>query len=248
MKKLLAFVLCFWSLTAASADLADTVAAVKRSVVGVGVHAGDGTSPRLLGNGFVSGGNHVVTTAGVVGARAGAGDLAVFVPAGGSRAQVRPVRVVSRDAEHDLALLRFEGPPLPSLRLGRSGDVREGELLAYTGLPNAGVVGLTAVTHRGIVSAISPNVVLPVSGRLVNLDVLEKLTRPYPVFQLDMSAFPGNSGSPLYEPDSGRVVGVINSPFVKATKELSIPGSSAISYAVPVDHVRRLLHASGVAY
>jgi S1-C subfamily serine protease len=104
------------------------------------------------------------------------------------------------------------------------------------------------VTHRGIVSAISPNVVPPISAKLVDRDILEKLARPYTVFQLDLSAFPGNDGSPLYEPATGRVVGIINSPFVKATKELSVPGASAISYAIPVDHIRALMDRAGLGY
>ena len=35
-------------------------------------------------------------------------------------------------------------------------------------------------------------------------------TSPYPVIQLDGTAYPGNSGSPLYDPDSGEVIGIIN--------------------------------------
>lgn len=253
MRYLLLLCLGLWQTLALGAGLADTVASLKRSVVGVGIIQGGGAAqPTLRGNAFVvAGGNHAVTTAGVVPARLGQGKgeaLAVFVAAGGMKAQGRPARVILRDADHDLCLLRFDGPALPSLRIGRSGDVREGELHAYTGFPTAGALGLHAVTHRGIVSAIGPNVVPPVSGKLVNLDVLEKLARPYAVFQLDAAAFPGNDGSPLYEPETGRVVGIVNSTFVKATKEMSIPGASAISYAIPVDHVRRLLDRAGLGY
>jgi S1-C subfamily serine protease len=171
-----------------------------------------------------------------------------LIPSGGTQVQGRPTRRVACDEEHGLCLLRFEGPSLPSLRIGRSADVREGEVHAYTGYPTAGVLGLYAVTRRGIVAAISPNVVPPLSSKLLNRDVLEKLVRPYPVFQLDMAAFPGNDGSPLYEPDTGRVVGVVNSDFVKVTKEVSLSGNSAISYAIPVDHVRRLLDQNRLPY
>jgi S1-C subfamily serine protease len=250
---LLALSLMLSQTLATGADLADTVASVKRSVVAVGLRPSKGTSaPVLRGNGFVvAGGNHVVTAARVVpgGSRTGDnGGLAVFVPAGGRHAEGWPAREVMCDTEHDLCLLRFDGPALPALRMGRSADVREGEVHAYTGFPTAGAIGLHAVTHRGIVSAVSPNVVPPVSAKLVDRDILEKLARPYPVFQLDVSAFPGNEGSPLYEPATGRVVGIINSPFVKATKELSMPGASAISYAIPVDHIRALLDRAGLGY
>ena len=253
MRAWLVLFLALWLTGVPAAELADTVAAVKRSLVGVGLHPGSGESPAMRGNGFVTGGgNHVVTAAGAVpgGASKGrGGSLAVFLPtAGGSRAQVRPAREIARDENHDLCLLRFEGPALPALRLGRSADVREGEVHAYSGFPTAGALGLYAVTHRGIVSAISPNVVPPASARHLTRDLMNKLTRPYPVFQLDLASFPGNEGSPLYEPDTGRVVGMVNSPFVKATKELAIPGASGISYAVPVDPIRRLLERAGVGY
>jgi S1-C subfamily serine protease len=252
MRAPLVLCLALWIGSPWAAELADSVANVKRSLVGVALQAKAGKTPSLRGNGFVVGsGNHAVTTARVVpsGSTKGrGGSLVVLVPAGGSRAQVRPARVLMRDEEHDLCLLKFNGPALPALRLGRTADVREGERHAYTGYPTAGVMGFYTVTHRGIVSAISPNVVPPVSAKHLNRDLMKKLTRPYPVFQLDMSSFPGNDGSPLYEPASGRVVGIVNSPFVKATKELSIPGASAISYAVPVDHVKRLLQRAGVGY
>ena len=38
----------------------------------------------------------------------------------------------------------------------------------------------------------------------------------FDVYQLDATAYPGNSGSPLLDADSGKVLGVINSVFVKA--------------------------------
>jgi serine protease Do len=53
------------------------------------------------------------------------------------------------------------------------------------------------------------------------------------VFQLDGTAFPGNSGSPLYDPADGEVVGVLNMVFVKSTKEAALAQPSGISYAIP---------------
>jgi S1-C subfamily serine protease len=246
-------VLGVWKADVVGAELADTVAGVKPSVVAVGsLPKGGSGKPVQRGSGFVvADGRHVVTTTGAVSGGSGKGrgeGLAVFLPAGVQRARGRPARVVLEDAEHDISLLRFDGRALPALRIGRSADVREGELLAYTGFPTAGTVGLHTVTHRGIVSAISPNVVPPMSAKAMDRGLLEKLARPYPVFQLDVSAFPGNDGSPLYEPATGRVVGIINSTFVKTSKELSMSRSSAISYAIPVDHVRALLTRAGLGY
>jgi hypothetical protein len=154
--------------------------------------------------------------------------------------------VVKRDIAHDLALVRFEGPPLRALRLGRNADVEEGELHAFTGFPILNALGLHPVTHRGIVSAVSPIIVPLDSGKHIAPETLRKLSLPFDVFQLDAVAYPGNSGSPLYEVDTGRVVGIINSVFVKGTKELALSSPSGISYAIPVDFARRLLDLAGL--
>ena len=254
MKLVLSICVLLLSFGAPAAELPDTIDRVKRSLVAVGTLEGKKReTPRMLGNGFVvAGGSHVVTTTGVVQARRGkkvrSDALMIFVPVAGKGVRAHAARVVRCDQDHGLCLLRFQSSALPSMRLGRDGDVKEGELLAYTGYPTAGASGLYPVTHRGIVSAISPNIVPPVSGKLLGADVLEKLSRPYNIYQLDARAFPGNAGSPLYEPGTGRVVGVMDSAFIKTTKELSVPGASAISYAIPVIYVRRLLDGAGLKY
>ena len=63
----------------------------------------------------------------------------------------------------------------------------------------------------------------------------------FQVFQLDATAYPGNSGSPLYDPASGTVLGVINAVFVKGLKETAISNPSGITYAIPARYVHALL-------
>lgn len=234
-------------------SLPDTVAKVKRGVFGVGVVAmPQKNNPKLLASGFaVSGGTYGITTLSVIEARPGIGSkeaVGVFLPVSDSQAQFRQAAIVSRDKEHDLCLLRFPGPALPALRLGSAADAREGGLYAFTGFPSTGTVGLHAVTHRALIAAISPNILPVASGANLGRDVLRKLNRPYDVFQLDATPFPGDVGSPLYEVSTGRVVGVINSLFVKKTKEMASPNRSGISYAIPVSHVRSLLSRAGLGY
>jgi S1-C subfamily serine protease len=65
------------------------------------------------------------------------------------------------------------------------------------------------------------------------------------VFQLDATAFPGNSGSPLYDPDTGAVVGIINKVFVQETKENLLAKPSGISYAIPIRYALPLLKKAG---
>ena len=55
------------------------------------------------------------------------------------------------------------------------------------------------------------------------------------------TAYPGNSGSPVYHIESGEVVGVINKVFVSQGKESALSAPSGISYAIPVKHVDALL-------
>ena len=54
------------------------------------------------------------------------------------------------------------------------------------------------------------------------------------IFQLDATAYPGNSGSLLYDPETGEVVGVINKVFVKESKEAFLEKPNGITYATPV--------------
>ncbi len=67
------------------------------------------------------------------------------------------------------------------------------------------------------------------------------LRDPYQVFQLDATAYPGNSGSPLLSLSDGAVIGVINKVLVKRTRENVLKDPSNITYAVPARHLRRLL-------
>jgi len=233
------------------ADLPATVAKIKPSIVAVGTFmAVRQQQKRPAGTGFVVGGNHVVTNAHVVPRKLDGGrreTLAVYLPGADNRVLMRKAKLVQEDRDHDLALLRFNGGALPSMRLGSSKGVREGQSAAFTGYPILNALGLYPATHRATIAAISP-VAAPVgSGRELTPNMLKRLSAPFNVFQLDAVAYPGNSGSPLYTIDTGRVIGVINSVYVKKTKETAITAPSGISYAIPVRHVRALLKKAGVA-
>ena len=58
---------------------------------------------------------------------------------------------VALDTNHDLALLRFEGPSLPALKINQTKKVREGEFYAFNGYTIAPVLGLYPVTHQAII-------------------------------------------------------------------------------------------------
>ncbi len=61
------------------------------------------------------------------------------------------------------------------------------------------------------------------------------------IFQLDATAYPGNSGGPMFDAESGDVLGVINMVFVKGTKESALTNPSGISYAIPSIFVQQLM-------
>lgn len=168
--------------------------------------------------------------------------LSVLIPAPGQQPQRREARELAVDDGTDLALLKIDGPPLPALKLGGLEAVREGQRVLFTGFPIGGVLGIFAVTHRGMIAAITPIVIPPPMAAQLDARVMRRLTTgSFPVLQLDATAYPGNSGSPVYDPESGEVLGIINMVFVKGTKEAALTQPSGITYAIPATHLQALL-------
>jgi len=241
--------LVLWAGTphATAADQADTVARLKPSVVVVGTfQATRNPRFRFRGTGFAVGdGTLVATNAHVIPSVLNTEQrevVTVLVRANGHQLRQYEATPVATDLDHDLALLRVKGAPLTALQLGDSERVREGELYLFTGFPIGEVLGAFPVTHRAMVAAIAP-VAIP-TGRAAKLD--PKLMRrlqggAYQIFQLDATAYPGNSGSPLYDARTGAVVGVLNMVFVKGTKESVLEDPSGISYAIPARYLAELL-------
>ncbi len=233
------------SLSPVQAGLPETIALVRPGVVAVGTfQATRRPSAKLMGTGFVIGdGTLVATNAHVVPEVVAVEEmeyLTVFVGRG-RHPQKRRARQVAMDIKHDLAILKIEGPPLPALLLGDSEAVREGESIAFTGFPIGAVLGLYPATHHGLVSTISPIVLPAQSGRQLSVSMIKRLRDPFDIFQLDATAYPGNSGSPMYLPKTGKVVGVLNMVFIKETKESVLEKPSGISYAVPIKYLKVLM-------
>ncbi len=229
---------------AQNSHLADIIEQVKPSVVAVGsYYIKDVPKARFFGTGFVVGdGTKVVTNHHVVARieeEKRLSFLRIFhpaLPAGGVQADA-----VGRDETHDLAVLEMPSRKLPALELGDSGSVREGEKMAFTGYPIGLILGLNPSTHTGIVSAISPIVLPSPTSRAIDGELAGYLRNPYEIFQIDATAFPGNSGSPLYRIRNGEVVGVINKVFVKGKKEHLLKEPTGITYAIPGKHAEDLL-------
>lgn len=232
----------------AVADLVDTVSRIKPSVVAVGTFQRTRAPAfKFLGTGFAVGDGMMIATNAHVVPDALADDqmetLAVAVP-GERQTTVRRVSKLAVDKNHDLAVLRLEGgPPLPSLSIDESSDsVREGQSIALTGFPIGSVLGLSPVTHRGIVAAITPIGIPQLRAQHLNQALIRRLSNdPFRIYQLDATTYPGNSGSPVFDSETGRLIGVINMVFVKSTKENILSDPSGISYAIPVEYLKALL-------
>jgi serine protease Do len=121
-------------------------------------------------------------------------------------------RVLARDTESDLALLKISPPrPLPVMPLGTSRDLEVGETVVAIG--NA--YGYDHTVTVGVVSAI---------GRDVTLN---REVRYRSLIQTDASINPGNSGGPLVNMN-GELIGV--NVAIRA-------GAQGIGFAIPVDNM-----------
>ena len=183
-------------------------------------------------------------------------DFIVAFHRDGDNVSYHHVVKVSEDTEHDVVLLkltsetraeRITSETLPPLTLGDDAKVEEGQSMAFTGFPIGSILGLYPATHQAIVAAITPIVQPMPSGRALDNATISRLRETYIVFQLDAIAYPGNSGSPLYDPETGEVYGIVNSVFVKTTKERILDEPSGIAYAIPIRYAKALLEAADVS-
>jgi S1-C subfamily serine protease len=230
--------------TSALASAPDTIEKVKPSVVGIGTYSKLKTPPAtLLGTGFVVGKNLVATNSHVVPESLTVkGESIVIFKKVGNKTQYQSAKIIARDAKHDLALLSVQNLKLNPLKLSTQ-QVREGEIYLFTGFPIGAVLGLHAATHRGMISSITPVAIPANSAKELTIAQVKQLKRnPYDVYQIDGTAYPGNSGSPAYDSETGGVVAIVNKVLVKSTRESALTDPSAITYAIPVEHLQALIN------
>ena len=242
-------------LTGARAGLPEVVALNKRSVVAVGLFDAL-ASPRFSfrGTGFVvadgeGAGRLLATNAHVVPEETAALQRLVLQIAGnrspsGERVpETRPLTLLAVDRAHDLALLKIAGEPLPALALADT-VAREGQAVAFIGFPIGGLLGFSPVTHRATISSITPIALPPPNARQLDAAAVARLRQgAFDIYQLDGTAYPGNSGGPLFDAETGQVLGIVNMVLVKGSRESVLSQPSGISYAIPVRFLRELLQA-----
>ena len=161
--------------------LADIIEDVTPAVVEIRSPTGSGTGFVFDSSGWIATNQHVVEDAAVV---------AVIFDDG---QQVRG-EVVGRDAYADLAVIQIRATgSVPTLRWGRSGDVRAGDEVMALGFPAEATEGKVSVS-RGIVSS-SGSCPWPLSYEDIEC------------LQTDTAINPGNSGGPLID-RNGYVIGI----------------------------------------
>jgi serine protease Do len=156
--------------------------------------------------------------------------------------QPREAKVIAMDKEHDLALLRISGAPLPTVTFGNSEAARDGQSVAFTGFPIGNALGFYPVTHRGIIASLTPIAIPAATANRLDARVVQGLKAgPFVLFQLDTTAYPGHSGSPLFDAEAGEVIGIVNMGMLKGMKDTAVGQPSGISFAVPARYLQELL-------
>jgi S1-C subfamily serine protease len=149
--------------------------------------AGSGSGVIVSPDGLVLTNNHVVDGASEIGL-----DLA--------DGRTSRARVLGKDADTDLAVLRAEtNETLPVAALGNSKGVRPGQIAVAIGNP----LGFQSTVTAGIVSAVGRSLRAS-NGRLIG-----------DIIQTDAALNPGNSGGPLVD-SKARVIGINTAMIIGA--------------------------------
>jgi S1-C subfamily serine protease len=165
---------------------------------------------------IISADGEVLTNAHVI-----EGASTIEVTADGERT-ARPADLVGSDPDADVAVLKIRGAhDLPTVTLGRSGDLQVGDDVIAIG--NALALAGGPTVTRGIVSALNRTVTG--EEQLGNL------------IQTDAAINSGNSGGPLVDA-AGEVVGVNTVVIQQAPNGALVQN---IGFAIPIDGVRDLV-------
>ncbi|MFF5206819.1 trypsin-like peptidase domain-containing protein [Streptosporangium sp. NPDC000396] len=212
-------------------SIAGVASRVLPSVVSLVVNGGSSAS---TGSGFLIKGGYVVTNNHVVAGAAQGGEIQIQF----SNRKTTPARIVGRDPESDLAVVKPEDTfGAPQIALGNSDNVVVGDPVVAIGSP----LGLSGTVTSGIVSSLNR----PVQAGEEN----SSDTTWFSAIQTDAAINPGNSGGPLVNAN-GEVIGV-NSAIATLGRSLGgQSGSIGLGFAIPVNHARRIaeeLVTTGVA-
>ncbi|WP_218779758.1 trypsin-like peptidase domain-containing protein [Hymenobacter crusticola] len=185
-----------------------------------GVATASGSGVLISSNGYIATNNHVVENASTI---------QVILP---DKRQFS-AKLIGRDPNTDLALLKIDSDKLPSIKLGNSDDVQVGEWVVAVGYP----FSLNTTVTAGIVSAKARSIGIinrPSSNQLGGSAEPAGNRGVESFIQTDAAINPGNSGGALVN-TSGELIG-INSAIASQT------GSYAgYAFAIPVNLAKKIL-------
>lgn len=198
-------------------SLAGVVRRILPSVVTVRVANGAGIS---LGSGFIaSGDGYLITNDHVVEDASGTASVTF------NDNSTAGAKVVGRDPESDIAVLKVERSGLTPVEFGDSDAVAVGDPALAIGSPLA----LDNTVTYGIVSAVD---------RTIQAGGPSGQVRYYAAIQTDAAVNHGNSGGPLVD-GAGRVIGV-NSVIKSMASSEEEAGNIGLAFAVPVNQAKRV--------
>ncbi len=132
-----------------------------------------------------------------------------------------PAKVLARDPNNDIAVLKIDGDSFPALTLGDSDAVKVGQTVLAIGNPLGEFANSVS---RGIISGLKRSV-----NAGSSFGDTEKLTG---IIQTDAAINPGNSGGPLFN-ISGEVIGI---------NVATAQGAENIGFALPINSVKRVVN------
>ena len=169
---------------------------------------GQGSGFIISADGFIVTNNHVVSLD-----QQGAADAVTVRLADGSEYNAR---IVGRDQESDIAVLKIDAPaPLPFVKFGDSAKARAGDWVIAIGNP----FGLGGTVTSGIVSSVN---------RATGTGAYDHY------IQTDASINSGNSGGPMFDM-RGNVIGINNWIVAPAG------GNIGIGFAIPADTAKPIV-------
>ncbi len=163
---------------------------------------------RSLGSGvIISKDGYIVTNNHVV---ENADEISVTI---GDNPKEYNARVIGKDSDSDLAVIKIEGDNFEAIKFGYSTDLKVGDLIFAIGNP----FGIGTTVTQGIISALNKDHV--------------GINRYENFIQTDASINPGNSGGALVD-SRGALIG-INSAIISKSG-----GNNGIGFAIPVSMVK----------
>jgi len=157
----------------------------------------------------------------------------VLVTAKGMSARIawigNPVGV--RDS-FDVAIIKFEGKNMPTVKLGDSSRVEVGQSLYVVGYPVAATFNMALSEESSVVPSVTSGIA----------SAIKPMPGGWNVIQTDAPVSGGNSGGPVLN-SKGEVIGVMTFSTIDLTTGQQIQG---FNYMIPVNKVKEALNEIGV--